>query len=78
MKYRIYDKLSQVYYGLFDGDSKDAAIDAFRQSMGYESSEAYAIEHVKMQGLGIEYVIPIQRMLDSRLLVEEAPKETIQ
>jgi hypothetical protein len=78
MKYRIFDKLNNRYLGLFDAESKDDAIEAYRKLQGYESSEDYAKWHTKQQGLGLEFVLPIQRMLDSRLLVEEAKKETIQ
>lgn len=78
MKYRIFDKLNNSYLGLFDAESKDDAIDSYRRSLGHESSEAYAKWHAKQQGLSLEFVLPIQRMLDSRLLVEEAKKETIQ
>jgi hypothetical protein len=78
MKYRIFDKLSNDYFGIFDAESKDDAIDALRKAQGFESSEDFAKHHVAREGLGLEYLLPIQRMLDARLLVEEAKKETIQ
>lgn len=78
MKFRIFDKLSRNYYGIFDGKSKEDAVDAYRKTQGFESSEEYAKWHTQQQGLGLEYLLPIQRMLDGRLHVEEAPPETIQ
>jgi hypothetical protein len=78
MKFRIFDRLNNRYLGLFDAESKDDAIEAFRKLQGYDSSEDYAKWHAQQQGLGIEFVLPIQRMLDARLLVEEAKKDTIQ
>ena len=78
MKFRIFDKLNRSYYGIFDGESKEDALDAYRKTLGFESSEEYAKWHTQQQGLGLEYLLPIQRMLDGRLQVEEALPETIQ